>query len=255
MQLTDSGAANSVRCYGLYSCAFVDNIYVINGYVDCYAELSCFRSTITFLDSDDHFYCYGDRSCAQATMYNYWYVYVTGHLAAQNATFYSMATNVNYFFRGVSSGNGAEIICQSGDNCNVNCFTNACNNLTLTCNGCNAIRLSCYGEASGVCKDETSALYTILTWEAVDAEYELPDLSNITMSSYENSFDACLENKTNAINVCTYISLKICFILFWIIFVFHLFFVSVLYFCLYSYCSVEIIKIHNALEIHWMFQI
>ena len=154
---------NSLYCYGLYSCAFINNISMAGGWVYCNGELSCFGSTIIFPDSDDRLYCYGVRSCAELTLYSYASNYFNGYLSAQNATLYSMSSSSYYYFYDVSSGDGATIVCQSGHVCTVYCFSNACNNLILNCSDCILISLSCGGEASGVCHPDMGCLLYIIS--------------------------------------------------------------------------------------------
>ena len=209
IQTTSSRYHNALACRGLYSCALVKNIYIADGHVYCYGELSCFGSTITFRETSDYLYCSGDRSCAEATVNVLSDIYVYGYLGAQNAVFYSRAPSVRYYFYGTSSGDNAEIVCQSGQTCSVYCHGNACNNLKLTCNRCSSIRLECYGESSGVCDQDLMInlsdpkIYIGIN-EASPYHDKLPDISNVVMSSYDNSYDACFTRATNAINCGDY---------------------------------------------------
>ena len=95
---TDGAYSNIMYCFGLYSCARIDNIYINNGMLRCDGELSCFDSRIMFTQ-DDNIECYGDKACAESIIYSYADNEMRGRLSAQNSVFYSMAdTGVNYFF-------------------------------------------------------------------------------------------------------------------------------------------------------------
>ena len=119
-------------CRGLFSCAMVDSIYHRNGLIRCDGEMSCFDSNIYVTDSTMS--CNGDHSCADSTIIGGDNIQLRGQMSGHNTVFYSNNSLVSYHFFGVSSGNGAKILCNDNFECYVYCYTNACNNLTLICN-------------------------------------------------------------------------------------------------------------------------
>lgn len=206
LRITEGGTFDSIDCYGLYSCAFVENIYIESGgyNAECNGELSCLGSIIN-LESSNTLYCHGARSCKDTTVYSKQNNRLGAYLAAENATFYSQDSSVSYYFRGVSSGNNAEVVCGTGHTCTIYCISNACNNLTLTCNNCSDFRIHCYGEASDVCREDTP--YTMATWRAyemISPIYQLPDISDVVLSTYDNSLFACFGDTTDSINCGDY---------------------------------------------------
>ena len=141
--------------------------------------------------TQDDFYCGGTRSCANAIAEGAYDNYLDAHLAAQNAILKSLSygyTNVYYYFRGWSSGDGASINCQRYRVCHAKCYHNGCNNLVFSnCDGsCHA---DCtYAQRSDLCPSGYVPFVNISN---------LLLLSNVTvsLSNYNNSFVAC--NRTN----------------------------------------------------------
>ena len=192
IQHTSLAYSRYITCYSLYSCAMVNHIYNENGPVVCYGELSCFQSKIFVIQ--DNLSCAGVRSCAQivaVTNNNNWF---GGYLSAQNATFYSNNSFVNYYFRGSKSGYDATIICNNNHTCNIECNTDACNNLKLKCNGNCTFIINCdFAEKSDICPNGYQ-LQELTNGESI------PSLLNVTMSDYSNSYEACYTPTTGAIN-------------------------------------------------------
>ena len=110
--------------------------------IDCYPAESCLGLNITSRTVNGTFgpeygdvTCWGERSCADATVnsdYSQWY---NGFRAGENAKMRGFGSDTYFFYRfvGASSGYGAEILCGDGHRCSITCNSNACDNLTLTC--------------------------------------------------------------------------------------------------------------------------
>lgn len=76
-------------------------------------------------------------------------VWLSGYLSAQNATFHSNSSSVQFFFSGISSGDSATVICGNGHTCTIGCNKNACNYLTLKCvNNSNECKFKMYCHSS-----------------------------------------------------------------------------------------------------------
>lgn len=193
-----------IRCYGLYSCAFVDSMYNSNGGVVCYGEFSCADSKIYLGEGENLLHCAGSRSCLNAIIVSSYYNIVNGYLGAQNAIFKSNDSYVLYYFYGVSSGDNATVICGIGHYCYIRCASNACNNLNFMCaDNINSTR------GSGSC----TFGFDCQSSEKNDAcpngyilplGKSLPPLINVTKPSskdFNNSINICDENITNSI-VC-----------------------------------------------------
>ena len=183
---TSSGHSN-IQCDGLFSCAEIDDLSVVDGNVYCYGELSCYKTTMVVSEND--LYCMGDRSCEQATIYSRSTNYIYGHAAATGATFYTQDSYVSYQFHGRKAGDGATIVC--GNSCGISCYQDGCNNLTLVCDGSCSFTIDCdYSEENDNCPDGVAT--------------PLPDsaqqMSDTTITTYDNSYWACYTLFTGADN-------------------------------------------------------
>ena len=182
--------------------------------IRCYAERSCFGSTIYTIPDGNHLLqCHGTESCSEATIYgNGTTALFGGYLAANNALLIDVTpfdtSQFSYFdFNGVSSGNGATVICGiNNKTCFITCHSNACNNMTLLCpsrdvsattndyvnylndSDCRNIYfdVDCrYAEQSSICPNGIS------TNKLNSFNFDIVPKLNMTMSDYENSVEAC----------------------------------------------------------------
>ena len=195
-------AANSIYCYGLFSCLQVVLAY-FQGNLYCWGEKSCYNGK--FIQNSDYEYgrvidCTGQESCAQSifiintTITN---VYLSAHLASTNSVFYSNLSNfsnttgtTNYYFYGEYSGYNATIICENEAICNINCYANGCNKLNLICNANCSIDCTNAEYDSNICPNGYNS----------SNFYQLPNLNNITISTYDNSINVCNATLTGGIN-------------------------------------------------------
>ena len=176
-----------INCPGLYSCAFINNITTIQGNVLCRGELSCYGSTIYIHTYD--LYCNGDRSCANAIITSGRQNFFYSHMAAYNSILNSNGDDVLYSFRGTASGYNTTIHCNSGHTCHIECYSNACNHLNINRDPGSTVNVTCtQAEKSEICPNG------MLT----SSSYRLPDLSNVSMSTIENSITPCGTSNSNA---------------------------------------------------------
>ena len=194
-----------INCRGLYSCAYVNYLYADGDHIKCHGELSCIGSTIYQSSSADHeASCRGIESCKNTIIYAKNVVEFSGHLSGENSVIYSDDSTLSVYFYGAESGKNAQVICQGSHTCTIQCYSNACNSLTVSCFGCTDILIYCYGENIGVCATDGTYVendsgteiellneYTSLT---------LPSLSEMDFSTYNNSFVACNELSSDAVN-------------------------------------------------------
>ena len=182
-----------IDCWGLFSCAFVDTIYSYDGDIDCFGESSCFQSNLEIGTSGDFdiINIQGDHGGAQATLTGGYYHYARGSYSLQNATVYGTFDNCEFSVYGHNAGYGANIICGDGLTCNIHCGGNSCNNMTITCDGSCTLNIDC---TSAERSDNCPNGYQIASF------INLPSLLNVQLSTYDNSYNPCLSNITNAIN-------------------------------------------------------
>ena len=141
-----NGTTNGqIWCNGLFSCAFVSDLYNEKGVVSCQGEQSCRGSKMTLDDAasinEDHLQCWGDRSCMDANITTRNGTTLWGHLSGLNSVFYSDNITVKYEFGGSNSGYNSTIICGIEQTCTVFCYGNGCNTLTLLCS--DGVNTSC----------------------------------------------------------------------------------------------------------------
>ena len=186
-----------IACFGLFSCAFVELIYLQFGPVFCYGELSCFNSNIYIGDSGNRYgiNIRGDRACVGSILSGGFYNWAYASLSAQNATFISTIDNATFEMYANFAGYGATIICGDELNCYVYCSGNGCNQLTLECaehnDTCNFI-IDCKGaQQSDICPNG---------YNLDQLSFQVPSLTDVELSSYENSYNPCFSAITNAIN-------------------------------------------------------
>lgn len=206
---TASGAGDdsiSIRCDALFSCAFVDFIHNYNGTVRCRGVKSCFATKITIESSsfNDYVQCDSNQACSNSIITSHGLNIIHGYAAAQNSIFYSNSSIVTYRFRAMDSGYNATIVCGTNHTCTIDCHSNACSNLHLMCNGSdssynisNSVNEACFfniscssAEESDICPDGYKLTQT--------DSYPLPNVLNVTMTTYDNSIDPCYSPLTNA---------------------------------------------------------
>ena len=100
-------AGGFIDCRGLSSCSEVAELRIDEGFIGCRGERSCYGSTIIAYTIN----CYSDRSCANSVINTTYTVFVEGHLAGANTTFYSVGSSGYYYFYGGFSAYNATIIC------------------------------------------------------------------------------------------------------------------------------------------------
>ena len=206
---TNTFNAGSIECGGLYSCAFVNNIYNMYGTISCDGELSCTNSNISIM-SNNFLWCNGDRSCANTLIksdeesVHFFY----GHLSAYNSILYGNGHLVTYYFYGTMSGYNTSIICDIGSTCVIVCYSNACSNIKLlTCSDSNnnnnnncTLDIDCSnGEKSIICPNGYSINININNNKY---NFSLPSLINTRMSDMNNSIYPCTD--TQSINCANY---------------------------------------------------
>ena len=190
-----------IRCYGLYSCAMIDDMFVSDvAAIACHGELSCYKSNITVENDGTTIECYGDKSCSEAVIQGeYDLVEVTGRLGALNAVFMTESHNVDFEFLAGLSEYNATIIC--GYNCTVYCMTSKCNSLNYECSDdnpdCN-IAFDYYSLLSSVSGDKVT--YPI--YDNLSLYYENDDIDNddnpyfFQISTIENSLNLCNQDSS-----------------------------------------------------------
>ena len=210
----DSRIINSdVACQGLFSCGLVDEI--IGGVVSCTGEQSCFGANI-YTSNTGCLTCEGTRGCRESRVFvgsskDSCTVEISGDLGAQNAIFYSNATNTSFVFSGTDSGYGAKIICNDGHTCDVRCAGSGCNNLELLCgedgNGNCVFNVDCNNGGSGSVSSDWAEKSDICPngldldriFNITGEDLYFRSLAGLTTSTYENSWIICNESKTNAL--------------------------------------------------------
>ena len=79
---TDPDDFGYIYCYGLLSCANINNLYNSDGYIYCRGELSC-HDSIIYVDS--HLVCGADSACSQSNITNNYNVFAYDSFALYNS--------------------------------------------------------------------------------------------------------------------------------------------------------------------------
>ena len=177
----------SPSCYGLLACGFINSISVLSQPLYCHGERSCYSSTI------DGFIvlCRGSHSCAETTMHLAYYMYIDGYLSVKNAQLISSATTTYYIFRGVESGKGATVMCNSGHNCFITCYLNACNDLTLDGDGTTTVTCNIGASKSDICPNGHE--YVLSSF----INYTIPSIDMDLNNSYVHVYKSCNNDTDN----------------------------------------------------------
>ena len=182
-----------IQCRGLFACAFIDYLYNQQGGIHCHSEYSCYNS---FIDcgTSSTVSCYGTRSCANSILKSANTYEFSGYLAVENSIIYTTDSSVEFKLRGSYAGYNATIICL--DYCKIVCSSTACNNLNTICfydNDNCTIEIQCseYDDHSGVERSIACPQGFELPYL-----YQLPNLTNVTLSTFDNSIKACNINTT-----------------------------------------------------------
>eukprot|EP01084_Bolivina_argentea_P027254 50671_1 len=144
---------NEVRCDGSLSCSqslisSIDILLmgVLSGYeaslmsdnrIECDGSNSCISTTIT---SGQELYCNSEVSCSYSNISGIELINGFGAFSLTNAIIRSTninGNNLNIFFYGYKSGNGAQIHCESSHSCDIHCMGNSCDKIECHGNGCN----------------------------------------------------------------------------------------------------------------------
>ena len=209
IQVLATDGVYPIYCRGLFSCSLANLLKNIDGDIDCSAEQSCVMSNIYVSNPFRYLYCSGDHSCANSIIYNTNKIVAYGSLSLHNSmivtrdstTGYSDYSDYYFYFYGSYSGMNTTIICDKNNIvCNIFCFSNGCNGLMITTckydnvNDCNvSINIDCqHSERNDICSDSTLSYNPLVI---------LPNLANVSMSTYENSYMACDSATTNAWNI------------------------------------------------------
>ena len=204
IQRSNDSNAKYIQCRGLYSCANVDSIISIHGYIFCFAELSCYNSNI-FQFSDIgggyNMRCAAVNSCTNSIIQSI-NSYVDAYSGANNAIFmsnYSSLSNlndINYQFGSRYGGDGATVICGIDQTCFIECFDNACSDLKLLCEGSinkDCFNITCdFAQKSDLCPNGFEFESNLIGINNIDDIF--PNLKNITFTNNENSVNSCNSN-------------------------------------------------------------
>ena len=127
-------------CDGLFSCAFVDNIYVSTRGMYCYGEKSCYSSNIILNETglNNNIYCDASEGVSNSIIYGIKNIYLRGYGCGINSVFHSVISdNITaiplFVFAALFSGYNGTIYCRNNGECEINCHSNGCTNLQLFC--------------------------------------------------------------------------------------------------------------------------
>ena len=212
--IKQTGDQGYINCFGLFSCANVPDISLmkIKGTLSCYGERSCSYSNINL--GDAYVLCSGAHSCADSVIYGGETdgIHLNGYAAAENSIFYSANNSYNsYWFSGMLSGNNATVICQNNNVCNLTCYVSGCTNLNLVSKNDATFWIDCTeSDLNDICNGSNTnnynnynILHSYNNPNLANYNINMPNLTNVTMSSIENSLPLCLASMTDNDHNCS----------------------------------------------------
>ena len=202
----------TLYCSGLSSCA---NAGFLNASfeIECTGEQSCSNTRLFGNDRDtwQNIECSADQSCSNSMIWWCRNNYINGNLAGKNSQFYSNCGNgfydATYQFYGFESGYNSSIICADGETCHIDCRGNSCSNLIIKCASDDTINTNTNATTESplsLCTLNINCDYAQYDDHNCPNGYKLPSnindmpsLINVTMSTWDNSYNSCFASNLN----------------------------------------------------------